>query len=978
MANDEVLGPRKTMFVLVIVVGCFAVLWPRILSPLILGHTQEQLKPNKFDREAGCCEVIFQTDVAILELVNEVCNSALGVSKPTPQSAAECRKAVNESCGVDIAAFLKRDENVGKSTKKLVEALKNTNSSCLREHFGVPIYSLSPHSPVNSWTLQDSLKQERPLRAMSPHPALRERGRAIPPTAPARQQMPPHVRVRSPLSVYLEIEPPPIPGMRPPLGSPGGPVAAPKSSMGFVMPIYTICIIVFFVYTLSKILFKRTGVPYEPVTPDPQFRRRVFRDDSRTTPDKLGHKEADTRDVEIAALRARLEETERAMQRIVGQLAQRDAESQDNHTRPYTNGTILVNSGPVQIVTSEYQEPKPNAELAKSKENLSERKESSSENELPDDKESIHNVHDHTKQTELTPIHEETVQTKESTQSNNVEIQSDTQKPQDTTDIHLSQLEQTQSSKEQEESSTELKEHNGDEISSQFIQKESSLEKEQLSDDQAQPPSPSSIENKEPLSEPKESSIEQEDIPSKLTSNLQDQLSSDACVDDKTDSESTLQQKESSIEQDGLINKHGDSPQPLLTENYSLILKEASIEHDSSESPIEHIELPTESKELESIEKETSVEPKEPSEEKELSSDAPLVKQKESESKEASIEKELTPDPNTSLPIQKETSLEQESILEPKDVSTEEISTKDNLESNETSLPKTRSSPVHEPLVIKDDSDFETDDADKEFTKEHTPVTSEEELDDISDKEDKPVEAKEAVIKENDEPKELSKQVEKITPKKPESIDIKQDAIVKTEEFLKEERDVATKDGPTTPELLAEALKEDSPVEAVDNENSSVKIMGMEVTAHPADGSAMPARPPLASHPPAQPVHKAQDVQSIFLETEIPQQSRVLVADFQDSADVQKPTKNAPLVVSGKMTLSLIQDAPRDSPERDPESTVTEYTTASAMTQPAAGKDDDLSEDEIEEEIEEEEEEIEELEEEEEEIELGGNKTGLK
>lgn len=53
MANDEVLGPRKTMFVLVIVVGCFAVLWPRILSPLILGHTTEQLKPNQFDRDAG-------------------------------------------------------------------------------------------------------------------------------------------------------------------------------------------------------------------------------------------------------------------------------------------------------------------------------------------------------------------------------------------------------------------------------------------------------------------------------------------------------------------------------------------------------------------------------------------------------------------------------------------------------------------------------------------------------------------------------------------------------------------------------------------------------------------------------------------------------------------------------------------------------------------------------------------------------------
>lgn len=53
MANEEVLGPRKTMFVLVIVVGCFAVLWPRILSPLILGAGREQLKPNQFDRDAG-------------------------------------------------------------------------------------------------------------------------------------------------------------------------------------------------------------------------------------------------------------------------------------------------------------------------------------------------------------------------------------------------------------------------------------------------------------------------------------------------------------------------------------------------------------------------------------------------------------------------------------------------------------------------------------------------------------------------------------------------------------------------------------------------------------------------------------------------------------------------------------------------------------------------------------------------------------
>lgn len=41
------------MVVLVIVVGCFAVLWPRILSPLVLGGGQDSVKPNHFDREAG-------------------------------------------------------------------------------------------------------------------------------------------------------------------------------------------------------------------------------------------------------------------------------------------------------------------------------------------------------------------------------------------------------------------------------------------------------------------------------------------------------------------------------------------------------------------------------------------------------------------------------------------------------------------------------------------------------------------------------------------------------------------------------------------------------------------------------------------------------------------------------------------------------------------------------------------------------------
>lgn len=101
----------------------------------------------------GCCEVIFEQEVAVLELVNEVCNPVLG---DRIQSAAECLKAVNDTCGLDMAAFVKRSENVGKTTKMLVENLKNSNSSCLRTNFGVPVYSLSTHFAVNSWQEKES------------------------------------------------------------------------------------------------------------------------------------------------------------------------------------------------------------------------------------------------------------------------------------------------------------------------------------------------------------------------------------------------------------------------------------------------------------------------------------------------------------------------------------------------------------------------------------------------------------------------------------------------------------------------------------------------------------------------------------------------------------------------------------------------------------------------------------------------------
>lgn len=51
VAND--LTPRKTMFVLVIVVGCFAVLWPKVFYPMLVGSANQYIKPSPIDKTTG-------------------------------------------------------------------------------------------------------------------------------------------------------------------------------------------------------------------------------------------------------------------------------------------------------------------------------------------------------------------------------------------------------------------------------------------------------------------------------------------------------------------------------------------------------------------------------------------------------------------------------------------------------------------------------------------------------------------------------------------------------------------------------------------------------------------------------------------------------------------------------------------------------------------------------------------------------------
>ncbi|XP_043066439.1 resistance to inhibitors of cholinesterase protein 3 isoform X8 [Drosophila bipectinata] len=124
------------------------------------------------------------------------------------------------------------------------------------------------------------LRQERPahLHPESIYQAMRERGRAIPatPTVPIveRKSSP-----SNPPPRIVDGRPGPIPGMRPPMGA--GALHQPQqrgSSMGFLMPLYTIGIVVFFGYTIMKIVFKKQipNSPYGPAPSDPSFRQEVF------------------------------------------------------------------------------------------------------------------------------------------------------------------------------------------------------------------------------------------------------------------------------------------------------------------------------------------------------------------------------------------------------------------------------------------------------------------------------------------------------------------------------------------------------------------------------------------------------------------------------------------------------------------------------------------------------------------------------
>ncbi|XP_014208687.1 uncharacterized protein LOC106639504 isoform X7 [Copidosoma floridanum] len=257
--HDNAFGPRKTVVILAVVAGCFAVLWPKIFYPMLIAS----YAPPPSADSTGCCDVIFESDVTAVDIMQELCHNIIRhhqvdprvrdaietskFNKLSPSSASLCREEVLARCGIDLSSFLAEKERLKKSYKQVLEEIRGFNGSfCLKMQFGVPLSRLGTPHLIRYHILMphSTIKQERatPPHAGNYHPALRERGRAIPSShiVPNIQDRPDHVQPMK---------------MRPPMGA-GHMVSTPKGngSMGILMPLYTVGIVIFFIYTISKVL----------------------------------------------------------------------------------------------------------------------------------------------------------------------------------------------------------------------------------------------------------------------------------------------------------------------------------------------------------------------------------------------------------------------------------------------------------------------------------------------------------------------------------------------------------------------------------------------------------------------------------------------------------------------------------------------------------------------------------------------------
>lgn len=294
--NGGTLGPRKTLIIMVTVVGCIAILWPKVFYPMMVGPTQT--KPIVKDhRGSGCCDVVLDQEETFANM---------SINVPNQQN-------------------LFRKRNIGPTVE---------------DH---------------------SIRQERPphLRPETIHPAMRERGRAIPHVGSVHSERP-----QSPPRI-VEGRPGPIPGMRPPMGAGSHQSTKSANSMGFIMPLYTIGIVSFFIYTILKLIFKKTpATPYPEIKPDTTFRNEVFtapdqpyikRPDSGTT--KLGLiSAADEQLLKIDSIKKSAKNLSKETEETDNTETDEKAPEQNGHVCKPVDSSDTVESEPEHPESEEHQE----------------------------------------------------------------------------------------------------------------------------------------------------------------------------------------------------------------------------------------------------------------------------------------------------------------------------------------------------------------------------------------------------------------------------------------------------------------------------------------------------------------------------------------------------------------------------------------------------------------------------------------------
>ncbi|XP_066985821.1 fibrous sheath CABYR-binding protein isoform X9 [Macrobrachium rosenbergii] len=259
-------GTGKTIFVLAIVVGCFAVLWPKIFYPML---TASVTSPSSGRQVLWKDEANVYFLHQLCYLLEEQHQTSTGAGSPMRWTGDECWQVLKTACGVEVSEALVSDVRLGKDKSNLTNCLATRYSltPAIVAAAAPPRVRPRPYFPQG---MGPHARPERPphLYPEMMHPALREKGRAMPQR-----------------TIDKQARPGPMPGVRPPMGGAGGIVPPPQTkgsgAMGIIMPLYTVGIVVFFVYTIMKVLFKKGQD--DDKTPklkdfglDPEYRKYVF------------------------------------------------------------------------------------------------------------------------------------------------------------------------------------------------------------------------------------------------------------------------------------------------------------------------------------------------------------------------------------------------------------------------------------------------------------------------------------------------------------------------------------------------------------------------------------------------------------------------------------------------------------------------------------------------------------------------------